>query len=242
MTIVAPVMVDAQRDAWLGLLEVAAKLSAGWCLVGGQMVHLHCWERGFGPNRPTNDGDAVLDVRGHPSILHDFTRTLTAIGFTSAGPNMSGHEHRWMRGEASIDVLIPDGLGDKASSRRGITGSTTLSTPGAQQAIQRSELIDVNVAGTRGQVPRPNLLGALVVKAAAYGVPADPLRDRHLTDLAVLAAMIRRNDNIAIQLTERDRDHLAVGIRGLAEHRSLWAGIDGAERGVDLLSAFIKRT
>ncbi len=200
MTIVAPVMVDAQRDAWLGLLEVAAKLSAGWCLVGGQMVHLHCWERGFGPNRPTNDG------------------------------------------EASIDVLIPDGLGDKASSRRGITGSTTLSTPGAQQAIQRSELIDVNVAGTRGQVPRPNLLGALVVKAAAYGVPADPLRDRHLTDLAVLAAMIRRNDNIAIQLTKRDRDHLAVGIRGLAEHRSLWAGIDGAERGVDLLSAFIERT
>lgn len=80
MTIVAPVMVDAQRDAWLGLLEVAAKLSAGWCLVGGQMVHLHCWERGFGPNRPTNDEDAVLDVRGHPSILHDFTRTLTAIG------------------------------------------------------------------------------------------------------------------------------------------------------------------
>jgi hypothetical protein len=68
-----------------------------------------------------------------------------------------------------------------------------------------------------------------------------PLRDRHLTDLAVLAAMIRRNDNIATQLTKRDRDHLAVGIRGLAEHRSLWVGIDGAERGVDLLSAFIKR-
>lgn len=82
MTIVAPVMVDAQRDAWLGLPEVAATLSAGWCLVGGQMVYLHCWERGFEPNRPTNDGDAVLDVRGHPSILREFTGTLTAIGFT----------------------------------------------------------------------------------------------------------------------------------------------------------------
>lgn len=88
----------------------------------------------------------------------------------------------------------------------------------------------------------PTLLGALVVKAAAYGVPADPLRDRHLTDLAALTAMIRRTDNIATQLTKRDRDHLAVGICGLAEHRSLWVGIDGAERGVDVLSAFIKRT
>lgn len=127
-------MSEAQTAAWIGLLEVSERLPAkSWCLVGGQMVFLYCRERGFVRSRPTDDGDVVLDVRAIPAILHDFTTALVDIGFESVGLTPQGHQHRWVRNKASIDVLIPSNLGDKASSRKGVTGSTTISTPGAQQ-------------------------------------------------------------------------------------------------------------
>lgn len=110
-----------------------------------------------------------------------------------------------------------------------------------QQALDRTEVVDVDIAGVRGRVPRPSLQGALVVKAAAYGVTPDPFRNRHLPDLAALAAMIRRTDNLAGQLTARDREHLQVGLAGLKMNRALWVGIDGAERGVDVLSQLLTR-
>ena len=37
-----PAMTPAQEAAWVGLLEVAKRVPTGWCLVGGQMVHLLC--------------------------------------------------------------------------------------------------------------------------------------------------------------------------------------------------------
>jgi hypothetical protein len=240
--VIAPPMLAAQENAWLGLLEIFARLPAGWCLVGGQLVHLHCWERGYAPNRPTNDADAALDVRARPEILLEFTRALTEIGFATAGPNMSGHQHRWIRGDAWIDILIAEGLGQRGSRRRGVTGATTLASPGMQQALDRTEIVDIEIAGVRGRIPRPSLHGALVVKAAAFGVTADPFRNRHIPDLAVLAAMMRRADDLAAQITPRDRDHLQVGLAGLKTHRELWVGIDGAERGVDVLDRLLNRS
>jgi len=158
--VIAPPMLAAQENAWLGLLEIFARLPAGWCLVGGQLVHLHCWERGYRPNRPTNDADAALDVRARPEILLEFTRTLTEIGFSTAGSNMSGHQHRWIRGDAWIDILIAEGLGERAARRRGVTGATTLTSPGMQQALDRTEIVDIEIAGVRGRIPRPSLHGA----------------------------------------------------------------------------------
>lgn len=237
--VVAPAMLPAQENAWRGLLEIYARLPDGWCLVGGQLVHLHCWERGYAPNRPTDDADTALDVRARPEILLEFTRTLTEMGFRTAGSNMSGHQHRWIRGDAWIDILIADGLGERGARRRGVTGATTLASPGMQQALDRTEIVDVDLAGIRGRVRRPSLHGALVVKAAAYGVTADPFRNRHIPDLAVLAAMIRRSDNLAAQLTPRDREHLRVGLAGLTTQRELWVDIEGAERGVDVLDRLV---
>ena len=138
MTVALTGLIERQRQSWLGLLDVAADFPNGWCLVGGQMVHLYCQERGFSPSRPTNDGDVVLDVRAQPNVLRDFTGALAAVGFTSAGISPEGHQHRWVRDRASIDLLIPQHLGRAAGSRTGITGGTTLATPEAQQAIKRA--------------------------------------------------------------------------------------------------------
>ncbi len=78
------------------------------------MVHLHCIERGVAPTRPTDDVDAVLDVRAEPGALHSFTTALVELGFASTGESWEGHQHRWQRGEAQIDVLIPRHLIDFA--------------------------------------------------------------------------------------------------------------------------------
>jgi hypothetical protein len=240
MTVPLTGLSEPQRQSWLGLLEVAAELADGWCLVGGQMVHLLCVERAFTPVRPTDDGDVVLDVRAHPHMLRDFTQALVQAGFASAGETLEGHQHRWVRDRASIDVLIPQGLG-RAASRTGVTGGTTLATPGAQQAITRSEIVTVRVDAKTGGVRRPNMLGALVAKAAAFSVPNDSAKERHLTDFAVLAAMAQRSDRIGEQLTIRDRAYLVPMLTALAKSRSLWASIPGADRGLHALTAVAAR-
>jgi hypothetical protein len=240
MTVVLTGLTERQRQSWLGLLDVASSSPNGWCLVGGQMVHLYCQERGFSPSRPTNDGDVVLDVRAHPNVLRDFTGALAAVGFTSAGVSPEGHQHRWVRDRASIDLLIPQGLGTAAGSRTGITGGTTLSTPGAQQAIKRSEPVTVHVDEAVGTIRRPNMLGALVAKAAAFSVPSDSAKERHLTDFATLAAMARGSDRIGQQMTARDRHYLVPMLVALDRSRRLWVPIEGAERGILALAVLTK--
>lgn len=137
MSVPLPQMTPAQEEAWRALLDLHARKPAGWTLVGGQMVHLHCAERGVAPARPTDDVDAVVDVRAEPQALYQFTRELAAMGFEPRGFTPEGHQHRWFKGSASIDVLVPRGLGARADSRKGYGGGTTLATPGAQQALNR---------------------------------------------------------------------------------------------------------
>ena len=131
---VLPRMPPEQTSSWLGILDLYEQLSEGWTLIGGQLVHLHFAERGTFPVRPTNDADTVIDVRADPDILHTFTRTLEDLGFTSAGISAEGRQHRWVRDQASIDVLLPEGIGERASERQGVTGSPTLPTEGGTQA------------------------------------------------------------------------------------------------------------
>lgn len=88
MAVVLPIMSGPQGQSWLGLLEVSAMMPANWCLVGGQMVHLHCYERGATPQRPTDDVDAALDIRGTPDALMRFTTALRNVGFSSDGESM----------------------------------------------------------------------------------------------------------------------------------------------------------
>jgi hypothetical protein len=47
-----PRMSVAQEKSWLALIELGRRVPNGWTLVGGQLVHLHCFERGASPTRP----------------------------------------------------------------------------------------------------------------------------------------------------------------------------------------------
>ena len=238
--IILPEMMPGQEQSWLALLEASARLDhQGWCLVGGQMVHLHCYERGSRPNRATNDGDVALDVRGDPNALMSFTSILKDMGFTADGTTIEGHQHRWIRDAAKIDVLIPAGVGMTAASRAGAAGGTTLQSPGLQQALDRAEIVEVQVAGTVGRLPRPNLVGAIVVKAAAYTVTNDSARQRHLLDLAVLATLITARDHLRHTLGPRDRSHLRKALAAMDQLRPSWTGIEGSEEGFVRLRAAV---
>lgn len=175
-------MPPEQTASWLGIIDLHERLAEGWTLIGGQLVHLHCAERGQFPVRPTNDADTVIDVRADPTMLATFTTVLTELGFSSVGISAEGLQHRWVRGVASIDVLLPDGVGERASLRPGVTGSPTLATAGGTQALQRSETVAVSVSGREGFVCRPSLArparGGGGVVATARATSRSPLEQK----------------------------------------------------------------
>jgi hypothetical protein len=142
-------------------------------------------------------------------MLHDFTDLLVKLDFESAGESMEGHQHRWVRGEAVVDVLIPRFLGECGESRRGVTGGTTIAAPGSQQALDRAEAVDVMAGSAVGGVNRTTLLGSLIGKAAALKIMDDPGRERHITDFLTLAAVIRATDLRGVSYQPAERSHLA---------------------------------
>lgn len=113
----------------------------------------------------------------------------------------------------------------------GVSGGTTIETPGAQQALDRTERVDVILGDRSGSVRRPNLLGALVAKAAAHSVVRDRVRARHLIDFAVLTTLIRPSDAVN-EAGRRDRSYLEALIGAMTADRRTWAGVEGADDGL----------
>lgn len=225
-----PIQYDSEnhRLSWKALLELHAKHPKGWTLIGGQMVLLHCWERGADESRVTTDADAGLDLMGFPKITGSLTSALKDLGFTPS-TTINNVQHRWIRESdsgafAQIDILIPHSVGPRAQSRPTATGGIMLESFGIQQALQRSTVVNVALDGSQGYINRPNLLGALIGKAAAIKNVGDT-PGRHLDDLIVLAGLLKASD-IREQLTPRDRTHLssAMGMLvrlGKAESKSM---------------------
>ena len=180
--ITLPALGGAAGDSWNGLLDLSDELPEGWCLIGGFMVLLHCIERGAIPTRPTDDGDAVVDLRARPTMLRDLTAALVRVGFRADGITADGHQHRWKRGDAVIDVLSPDGIGERAGRATGVGGAPTLQAPGTTQALDRARRVRVRHGDRIGSLMRPSMLGALVAKAAALSIPDGVRGQRHITD------------------------------------------------------------
>lgn len=192
-----PAMSAGQEQAWHTLMDLHELVPTDWSLVGVQMVHLHCAERGSVPIRPTDDADTVVDVRAQPDILLTFTAVLTELGF-SADTAGNGVQHRWKRDQAQFDVLIPEGAGNRAEARGGVQGAPSVAAPGTAQALTRSADIQVEVVARVGTVRRPNIVGALVGKTAArIDLGSGGASGRHCADFVVLAGLIAPATSVA---------------------------------------------
>jgi hypothetical protein len=238
--ITAPPLASDQERTWHGLLDLAASYGTrGWCLIGGQMVHLHCWEREAAPNRPTNDGDAVADVRGTRAGLRTLTQALVDVGFQPDRETLEGNQVRWIRGPAKIDVLVPTRT-SFFTDRWTANHRPALQAPGSQQALERAEVVEVVLGGRRGEIARPSLFGAMVAKAAAFSVFADPGKNRHLEDFAVLLALAGRRDLPRSGIRRLDLVRIRTMLGQMRSARPVWIGVEGAEDGMERVAVWLR--
>ncbi len=217
-----PELLDFDHEGWITLLDLYDELPRHWALVGGQMIHMHCWQRGRQAPRVTTDVDIIMDIRAKRTVLASVTRFLQERGFEEDGRSPTNVGHRWKRHRLSIDVLIPEGLNERGSRARTTTGARTVQVPGGTQAIQRAQAVEVEVAGRVGRIIRPSLLGALVGKAASLEIAVDPARDRHSSDFATLASLIDNPVAMSHLVKPKDRRRAAAMIGHLPATDPAW--------------------
>ncbi len=200
-----PSLGDPWDAVWETLVDLQERQPGGWTLIGAQMVALHGMEHGRLPPRRSQDADVLANVRAIQDATRRLSHVLVQQGFEMDAPNLDGLSHRFRSDRVSIDLLAPDGLGERADLST-IPPAHTLEVPGGTQALDRSELVEVTIGARSGVVPRPNLLAAMVLKARAVevdDVPANQLGD--LTFLLSLATSPRR---IAVEMSKGDRKAL----------------------------------
>ena len=196
---------------WGALLDIAPDLGTRWTLIGGQMVLLHQMERGSATGlgavpdwRLSGDADLLINIR-LPGAVQQVDAGLQSHGFVQVAAPI---EHRYMResDDLIIDVLAPDNLGGHLPQMG--TGHT-LQAPGGTQALDRTEWVTVDNGRKQVPIPRPSLVGAILIKCSASMGPAGSRgNSRHLGDLNVLSGLLDRNDAKTASLTANERKRL----------------------------------
>jgi hypothetical protein len=231
-------LTPAEEEGWWLLFELADQDLDSWMLVGGQMMQLLAAEHGsIDRVRPTEDIDVVVNVRSKPGGTEQLAGWLLEQGFELAGVSPAGVGHRFARaavggpGVTLVDVLAPEGLGARTNIFT-VRPARTVQVPGSVQAFERSEVVPVEVSGLSGRparsgrVRRPNLLGALVAKAAATAIPVRDNPDRDWQDAALLLDLVRDPIEVAAACSTKDRQRLQLLLPLDDRHHVGWANLD----------------
>ena len=241
MTIELRRLAPAAAQAWATLFDLAEESPDSWILVGGQMILLLALEHGEDSVRPSQDMDIVVNVRVRPDGTRWLSAWLEARGFDLEGINRDQIGHRFVKaavggqGNVVIDVLAPAGVGERARLTT-IPPARTVQAPGALQAFGRSRLVDILISDSRdgnerrGAVKCPDILGALVLKAAATSIPLRENADRDWQDAAFLLSIIADPFGTAERVVKRDRHHLCRLRPLLDESHAGWTGVNPQAR------------
>lgn len=217
-------------------MDIAERRAADWTLVGGQMVLLHALEHGATPPRVSTDLDLVVDARVRPPAIPAMAEVLGDLGFRLSGVAPDGVGHRFARGPVTIDLLAPEGAGRRAELTVG-GGAETVPISGGTYALRRTQLVDVTSGGRDGRIPRPDLAGAVVAKAAAARADRKRGPERHLGDLAFLLSLVPDPFTLREELGEKNCGRIGA-LAGLAnDDHSAWRALDPAVRS-DAKAAF----
>lgn len=224
MTVVIelPVLPPPVDELWHTLLALGDQVDVPWALIGGQMVLLHAIEHGQIPPQVSQDGDVIADIRAVPGALTQVVAGLERMGFALQSISADGLAHRYTRTAEPrpvvIDVLAPEGLGERADLTTTPPGRT-IEVPGGTQALSRTEKVTVVHEGRTGTIPRPTLLAAIAGKAAATALPGS---ERHYRDLALLCALIGDPFDTVDRMTRKDRQRLRLASKLLDESHPAW--------------------
>lgn len=193
---------DQTSAVWQAVIDLSRAQPRGWTLVGAQMVALHAAEHERIRPRSSRDADILVNVRLMQGGAQRLSRVLVQLGFQFAGVSPEGIGHRFRRASAEVDILAPDGLGWRTKVIT-LPPARTVSVPGGAQALARTELVDVRIEGETGVIPRPNLLGAILLKCRAIDVDDVPNSQR--LDLAFLLSLVDNPRTLAADLTPNER-------------------------------------
>ena len=173
---------------WPQLVEIVQAIPhTQWTLVGGLMVQLHAAYAGLQLTRPTRDVDMVLHIETGAATFGGVRHELERLGYALREPVDDGPVHRFVRGPRdteTVDVMVADHLSPKRHPK--VLGRKVFAVPGGTSALRKTVNCEVNTGEDVVVLSIPDVLGALVLKGAAY---MEDCRDRgrHLDDAAVLA-------------------------------------------------------
>jgi hypothetical protein len=198
-------IIGGEAELWAVLFELHADMPAGWAVVGAQMVVLHAAAHGIPRPQRTRDVDVVVDLQTlQPASVADW---LIRRDFKLAGSSGFGIGHEFQRGHLRIDVLASDHGGPRAD-RTTIPPARTVEVPGSRRAFHSIVPATVSVGEVEGQVPVPDWLAALILKARA-ALEFKQERARHLVDLALLLGLPVDLREFVAERSAKDRGTLS---------------------------------
>lgn len=210
-------------ELWFALMELSER-SGAWTLIGARMVELLAAENATRMTRLSLDADALADARVRPNAVRGLSQILVESGFELQEPTYFGEGHVFRRGDVEIDVLAPEGLGARSEvARTTVPPAHTVEVPGGTQALRRTESVDVEVNGRRGRIRRPNLLGAILIKARAVDV--DDVPDDQRSDLALLLSLVEDPESLAHELRTTERGWLKNRVEMNDLAAACWRGL-----------------
>lgn len=184
---------EEARRLWKLVLSLADDFGPDreWSLIGGLMVQLHGFEHDDDP-RPTADIDVLGGARKPPRMTEEMAALLVERGAEVATPPRSNPElgYRFEFEGATIELLGPDGLRRNPKTTAGLR---TFQAAGGTQALRRTEVVLVSLDGAEPvAVRRPNLLGAILIKAR---VVTKKREEKYLSDRQDLIRLLSYVDD-----------------------------------------------
>jgi hypothetical protein len=200
------------------------------------MTQVHVTLARVARHRTTEDVDLLVDVLAGPASVNAVVADLTSIGFEPKEPSWPRSPfHRLRRGGDTVDVLVADHLPKHLDPR--IITRPVMRIEGGAQALDRLMEIEIVEGGVSATLMVPDLLGALVLKAAA-AIADNRDTGRHLHDAAMLAALVTDHATMRGRLHGSDRrrlGRLAARLQDPAHPAWRTLGDELARRGQDTL-------
>ena len=231
MTVVVTPRSDVEQRLWRLVGEVATLFAAlPWVVIGGVMVRILEAEHGITVSPfVTGDLDAVLDLRARAASARAASDRLLDAGFTPQ-PNDRDIAYRFVRNGDVVDLLVPDNLGARAD-RTTVPPSATIEADGSTQALRRARTLRIDAGEGAMDLPVPDLLGAVVVKAAALESVADREEQaKHRRDLVRLLRLVADPFALAAERTPGERRRLRVQAVLAESNDPAWTTFEDGER------------
>ena len=227
----AELKVSKLMKPWDVVIELGDGLPEGsWALVGGLMTQAHAMIAGC-QSRATVDVDVLVDVMASTSNISAVIKQLESMGFALKEPGLRGTAfHRMTRGALVADILVADHLPSGKARSAKVNGWPMMEIAGGAQAIERGMGLALAHEDGSTRIRIPDLLGALVLKSAAYCADRRDRR-RHLDDIALLASLVTDHKGCIERLHGSDRRRLRTAAGALSDpNSSSWMRLNPEKR------------